>query len=160
MSSMLRHFQNENNGGGNVAGLSPVTRKKELDEALVTMIVKDTQPFSIVEDIGEKLDPTYSTSSQQERLERQWLRRDTRVRKPKPKLLVTVANIATVTLTADMWTSMNMDAYLAVTEHLSAVSCTECSTFPTGTYSGKSGTYDDIPHEGMGNHFENNLPCN
>lgn len=41
-----------------------MTRKKELDEALVSMIVKDTQPFSIVEDAGfrefvAKLDPTY-----------------------------------------------------------------------------------------------------
>lgn len=39
-------------------------RKQELDEALVTMIVKDTQPFSIVEDVGfrdfvQKLDPSY-----------------------------------------------------------------------------------------------------
>lgn len=42
----------------------PVTRKKELDEALVSMIVKDTQPFSTVEDKGfrefvAKLDQTY-----------------------------------------------------------------------------------------------------
>lgn len=41
-----------------------MTRKQELDEALVSMIVGDTQPFSIVEDQGfrefvAKLDPTY-----------------------------------------------------------------------------------------------------
>lgn len=42
----------------------PVSRKKDLDDALVSMIVKDTQPFTVVEDIGfrefvAKLDPTY-----------------------------------------------------------------------------------------------------
>ncbi len=42
----------------------PVTRKEELDEALVCITVRDTQPFSIVEDVGfrefiVKLDPTY-----------------------------------------------------------------------------------------------------
>ena len=39
-------------------------RKKELDNALVSMIVKDTQPFSIVDDQGFRdfvaiLDPNY-----------------------------------------------------------------------------------------------------
>lgn len=43
------------------------TRKQELDEALVTMIVKDTQPFSVVEDVGfrDKLDPTYVLPTRQ-----------------------------------------------------------------------------------------------
>ncbi|KAG7489679.1 nuclease HARBI1 [Solea senegalensis] len=35
----------------------------------------------------------------------------------KAKAKAAVQNIAAVTLTADMWTSMNMDAYLAVTSH-------------------------------------------
>ncbi len=39
-------------------------RQKELDEALVDMVVKDFQPFAIVEDMGfrafvNKLDPSY-----------------------------------------------------------------------------------------------------
>ncbi|KAJ8415632.1 hypothetical protein AAFF_G00426120 [Aldrovandia affinis] len=39
-------------------------RKKELDNALVDMVVKDCQPFSVVQDEGfkafvGKLDPTY-----------------------------------------------------------------------------------------------------
>ncbi len=42
----------------------PVTRKTELDEALVCITQRDTQPFSIVEDkefmeFVAKLDPTY-----------------------------------------------------------------------------------------------------
>ncbi|KAK9535968.1 hypothetical protein VZT92_005795 [Zoarces viviparus] len=62
-SSMLRHYralhQNKEETG---ASPSQATRKQELDEALVSMIVKDTQPFSIVDDVGfrafvSKLDP-------------------------------------------------------------------------------------------------------
>lgn len=46
------------------------TRKQELDEALVTMSLKDTQPFSVVEDVGfrdfvHKLDPTYVLPTRQ-----------------------------------------------------------------------------------------------
>lgn len=45
-----------------------VSRKQKLDEALVDMIVKDGQPFSIVEDEGFQnfikiLDPSYSIPS-------------------------------------------------------------------------------------------------
>lgn len=45
-------------------------RKRELDEALVNMLVKDSQPFSIVDDCGFKefvalLDPTYTLPSKQ-----------------------------------------------------------------------------------------------
>ncbi|XP_057181357.1 uncharacterized protein LOC130548534 [Triplophysa rosa] len=70
-SSMLRHYRalhenKERNGGGPIQA----TRKQELDEALVTMIVKDTQPFSVVEDVGfrdyvHKLDPTYVLPTRQ-----------------------------------------------------------------------------------------------
>ncbi|TWW56101.1 hypothetical protein D4764_08G0000880 [Takifugu flavidus] len=46
----------------------PVSRKQKLDEALVDMIVKDGQPFSIIEDEGFQnfikiLDPSYSIPS-------------------------------------------------------------------------------------------------
>ena len=43
-------------------------RKKKLDEALVNMVVKDSQPFSIVNDFKEfvaLLDPTYTPSTRQ-----------------------------------------------------------------------------------------------
>ncbi|XP_076844433.1 uncharacterized protein LOC143489357 [Brachyhypopomus gauderio] len=63
---MLRHYRacHENNEGNGIGPAKAVTRKEELDEALVSMIVKDTQPFSIVEDKGFRdfvatLDPTY-----------------------------------------------------------------------------------------------------
>lgn len=44
--------------------LSPDSRKQLLDDALVDMVIKDSQPFSVVEDEGfrnfvDLLDPTY-----------------------------------------------------------------------------------------------------
>lgn len=46
------------------------TRKQQLDEALVDMVAKDSQPFTVVEDEGfrgfvQKLDPTYILPSRQ-----------------------------------------------------------------------------------------------
>ncbi|KAI4787806.1 hypothetical protein KUCAC02_036235, partial [Chaenocephalus aceratus] len=52
-SSMRRHYRAvheiEEGHGGGPAQARP-TRKQDLDEALVNLIVKDTQPFSVVED--------------------------------------------------------------------------------------------------------------
>ncbi|XP_069014935.1 uncharacterized protein [Embiotoca jacksoni] len=68
---MLRHYralhENKEETG---ASPSQATRKEELDEALVSMIVKDTQPFSIVDDVGfrafvSKLDPNYVLPTRQ-----------------------------------------------------------------------------------------------
>ncbi|KAK0139038.1 Zinc finger BED domain-containing protein 1 [Merluccius polli] len=70
-SSMLRHFRAlHENKEETRASSSQATRKQELDEALVSMIVKDTQPFSIVEDVGfrafvSKLDPNYVIPTRQ-----------------------------------------------------------------------------------------------
>ncbi|KAJ4922014.1 hypothetical protein JOQ06_004033 [Pogonophryne albipinna] len=46
------------------------TRQQDLDEALVNLIVKDTQPFSVVEDVGFRafvalLDPNYVIPTRQ-----------------------------------------------------------------------------------------------
>ncbi|XP_059196354.1 zinc finger BED domain-containing protein 4-like [Centropristis striata] len=115
-SSMLRHFRAlHENSEGNVAGPSPVSRKKDLDDALVSMIVKDTQPFSIVEDTGfrefvAKLDPTYILPTRKAMVEE-------RYQHEKEKAKAEVQKVAAVSLTADMCTSINMDAYLAVTCH-------------------------------------------
>ena len=84
-----------------------------LDDALVHMIVKDAQPFTVVEDDGIKaffhhLDPTYNIPG------RKALKR---MVEAKYKATKEVRKASAVSLTADMWTSMNMDAYLAVTCH-------------------------------------------
>ncbi|XP_023811126.1 zinc finger BED domain-containing protein 4-like isoform X1 [Oryzias latipes] len=95
-----------------------VSRKQELDSALVDMIVMDAQPFSIVEDKGFKafvnlLDPSYIIPN------RKALRTmvEEKYKAKKEKALDVVSRASAVSLTADMWTSINMDAYLAVTCH-------------------------------------------
>ena len=93
-------------------------RKKKLDEALVNMVVKDSQPFSIVNDCGFKefvalLDPTYTPPSRRA-LKNMVLQR---YEEEKTKAKAVMQTVEAVSLTADMWTSINMDAYLAVTCH-------------------------------------------
>ena len=79
------------------------------------MIVTDTQPFTVVDDKGfrafvQKLDPTYqlpSRSTIKAMVERKY-------EEEKRK---TIVELEKVSITADMWTSLNMDAYLGVTCH-------------------------------------------
>ncbi|KAL2087596.1 hypothetical protein ACEWY4_016424 [Coilia grayii] len=82
------------------------------------MVVKDSQPFSVVEDEGfrafaHKLDPTYVLPT------RQALKAMVaeKYAKAKEEAKACVLKATAVSLTADMWTSINMDAYLAVTCH-------------------------------------------
>ncbi|TWW54923.1 hypothetical protein D4764_0190400 [Takifugu flavidus] len=105
----------------------PDKRKQEFDEALVDFIVKDSQPFTVVSDPGfralvAKLDPTYTLPSRQTvkaMVERRYV-------EEKEKAKAALQNVDSVSLTADMWTSINMDAYLAVTCH--AIHAGELST--------------------------------
>ncbi|KAM7378282.1 hypothetical protein PAMA_013265 [Pampus argenteus] len=69
-SSMIRHFTAKHGAAMNQGNTNQVDRKQELDEALVNMVVKDSQPFSIMDDCGFKefvalLDPTYTLPSRQ-----------------------------------------------------------------------------------------------
>ncbi|XP_027877762.1 zinc finger BED domain-containing protein 1-like [Xiphophorus couchianus] len=82
------------------------------------MIVKDTQPFTIVDDVGfrtfvSKLDPNYVLPT------RQALKAmvEAKYESAKEHTKAKVEKVAAVSLTSDMWTSINMDAYLAVTCH-------------------------------------------
>ncbi|KAL1264165.1 hypothetical protein QQF64_004520 [Cirrhinus molitorella] len=93
-------------------------RLKEEGDVLVTMIVKDLQPFSTVEDEGfqklvKKLDPTYVLPSRKtvKLMVRQ------KYQEEKQKAMEHVKNIPFVCLTADMWTSLTMESYLRVTCH-------------------------------------------
>ena len=95
-----------------------VSRKLMLDDALVDVIVKDAQPFALVEDEGFKafvhlLDPTYNIPG------RKALKRmvEAKYKATKEEAMAEVRKASAVSLTADMWTSVNMDAYLAVTCH-------------------------------------------
>ena len=87
-----------------------------LDEALVDMVVFATQPLKVVEDKGfrafvQKLDPTYILPT------RQALQGmvEKRYQEAKEKAKQELETAQSVSLTADMWTSMNMEAYLGVT---------------------------------------------
>ncbi|XP_069025354.1 E3 SUMO-protein ligase ZBED1-like [Embiotoca jacksoni] len=104
-SSMLRRYralhENKEETG---ASPSQATRKQELDEALVSMIVKDTQPFSIVDDVGfrafvSKLDPNYVLPT------RQALKAMVEAKYESAKEKAKVEKVAAVSLTSDMWTS-------------------------------------------------------
>ncbi|XP_034530080.1 zinc finger BED domain-containing protein 4-like [Notolabrus celidotus] len=93
-------------------------KDEELDEALVSMIVKDTQPFIVVDDVGfrtfvSKLDPNYILPTRQALKAMVEAKYETAKEKAKAK----VEKAAAVSLTSDMWTSIHMDAYLAVTCH-------------------------------------------
>ncbi|XP_042624981.1 E3 SUMO-protein ligase ZBED1-like isoform X2 [Cyprinus carpio] len=118
-SSMIRHYRAlHENKEGNECGHSQAARKQELDEALVTMIVKDTQPFSIVEDVGfrdfvQKLDPSYVLPTR--RAVKAMV--EAKYAESKEKAKAEVKKVSAVSLTSDMWTSINTDACLAVACH-------------------------------------------
>lgn len=100
----------ETNQTGNPPSAAPVvSRKQKLDLALVNMIVKDAQPFSIVEDHGFKafvnlLDPTYILPT------RKALGKtvEAKYKATKERDIVRVQKASAVSLSSDMWTSMNM----------------------------------------------------
>lgn len=93
-------------------------RKKELDDALTNMIVKDIQPFSIVEDEGfrefvHKLDPTYTLPTRRALKAMVSEKYD----QERQRVVAKLQDIKSVCLTADMWTSLTTESYLGVTCH-------------------------------------------
>ncbi|XP_056442541.1 E3 SUMO-protein ligase ZBED1-like isoform X2 [Gadus chalcogrammus] len=114
---MIRHFTAKH-GAANQGNSPQVDRKQQLDEALVNMVVEDSQPFSIVEDGGFKafvalLDPTYTMPSRKA-VKNMVFRK---YEEEKTKAKAAMQKVQAVSLTSDMWTSINMEAYLAVTCH-------------------------------------------
>ncbi|XP_062857042.1 E3 SUMO-protein ligase ZBED1-like [Trichomycterus rosablanca] len=111
---MIRHYRAKHENKQD----NTVDRKHELDEALVNFLVRDSQAFTIVDDPGfkefvAKLDPTYTLPS------RQALKKmvEEKYEEEKAKAKAQLQSVERVSLTSDIWTSMNMDAYLAVTCH-------------------------------------------
>ncbi|KAG7514676.1 zinc finger BED domain-containing 4-like [Solea senegalensis] len=125
-SSMLRHLRAKHEDAATSQPStsaeahpadSSVSRKQQLDEALLNLVIVDTQPLSVVENEGFRafvhlLDPTYTIPGRKalKRMEEKYKIR-------KKQAVAEVAKASTICLTADMWTSINMDAYLAVTGH-------------------------------------------
>ncbi|XP_072389901.1 E3 SUMO-protein ligase ZBED1-like [Diabrotica undecimpunctata] len=95
------------------------SRIKMLNEKVLNMIIKDLQPFSIVDDEGFRrlvaaLDPSYKIPS------RTTFSRDLMDRKYKDiieKVKVQMSQAEFVCLTTDTWTSRSVDNYMAITAH-------------------------------------------
>jgi len=96
-----------------------VARQKRLNTLLLKMIVRDFQPFSIVEDEGFKefvhaLDPSYVLPT------RHLLSKELLVSKYQQAIdsvRRVMSNAEAVSLTTDSWTSICTENYIAVTAH-------------------------------------------
>ncbi|XP_060855262.1 E3 SUMO-protein ligase ZBED1-like [Metopolophium dirhodum] len=94
-------------------------RKKEIDKALILMVCKDFQPFSIVEDTGFQnlvkiLDPRYVLPSRPT-LRDSLLKQNYEI--CKEKLFALLQNVCHVSLTCDLWSSRANESFLTVTCH-------------------------------------------
>ena len=112
-------------------------RQKRLNNMLLKMIIKDMQPFSIVEDQGfqdfiSAIDPSYKLPN------RKMIARELLVdsyRDTIQKVTAIMDSVESVCLTTDSWTSVITENYLAVTAHFlnqdfQLESCLlECSSF-------------------------------
>ena len=94
-------------------------RKQAIDEAVIELIVRDMQPFSVVEDKGfrnlvKTLDPRYQLPSRKTittvSLPQLYLKERTRVSK-------VLKEADAVSLTTDIWTSRRTQSYITVTAH-------------------------------------------
>lgn len=94
-------------------------RKAEIDKALIEMIVKDVQPYNIVDNEGfvqytQVLDPNYKLPSKTHL-------RDVLIynyfKATTEKLSVILENIPDIAITCDLWTSSANACFLTVTSH-------------------------------------------
>ncbi|XP_077350555.1 E3 SUMO-protein ligase ZBED1-like isoform X1 [Festucalex cinctus] len=117
-STMLRHFR-VLHGNEETNQAEPSSADKvDLAELLLDMVIEDSQPFTLVDGSGFKklmkaLAPSYILPT------RQTLKAmvEKRYKETKDKTKAIVAKASACSLTSDMWTSINTDAYLAVTCH-------------------------------------------
>ncbi|KAG5898984.1 hypothetical protein JTB14_004703 [Gonioctena quinquepunctata] len=94
-------------------------RKKELDKALLEMIVLDMQPFFIVKDRGFRkfillLDPRYELPSPYTLCHKMLKESYTEV---YTKLKLELSKVEYVAITFDAWTSVATESYVTVTCH-------------------------------------------
>ncbi|XP_051811807.1 zinc finger BED domain-containing protein 4-like [Acanthochromis polyacanthus] len=116
---MLRHYRHENEAPDDTPLINPsASMKQRGDERIVNMIIKDCQPLSIVEDEGyrelmEFIMPSYVLPTRKTLK----IMIGQKYEEKKEKVKKELESAAAVSLTADMWTSIDMEAYLAVTCH-------------------------------------------
>ncbi len=95
------------------------TKRKNIDNALIEMIVTDLQPTSVVEDNGFQkfvsvLDPRYELPSRRTVVRSLLLEKYTSV---KQTLKIELDNSMTIALTTDLWTSRQTQSYCCITAH-------------------------------------------
>lgn len=92
---------------------------KKIDEQLTLMCATDFQPFTVVEDYGfrnfvEALNPNYQIPT---RAKIRYEILPELYKKAKKKLEDLLKNVESLSVTTDLWTSMNLDSYISVTIH-------------------------------------------
>uniref|UniRef100_A0A3B3C6A5 BED-type domain-containing protein n=1 Tax=Oryzias melastigma TaxID=30732 RepID=A0A3B3C6A5_ORYME len=103
----------------NTSSEPPPKKRHKVDQALVKMIAKDFQPFSIVDDQGfrqytKALDPSYVLPSRTT-ISRQLM--PNLFEKVRADILEKVKAAPAVCLTTDCWTSSTTTSYMSVTCH-------------------------------------------
>ncbi|XP_072400765.1 E3 SUMO-protein ligase ZBED1-like [Diabrotica undecimpunctata] len=96
-----------------------MTQQKKLDQLLLNLIIKDFQPFSIVEDNGFKdfiltLNPAYKLPTRKT-LSNVLL--PAVFEEVRLKVSDVLKEVVSITITTDCWTSRNTDSVIAVTGH-------------------------------------------
>lgn len=94
-------------------------RQEDLDDALVSMLIKDCQPFSLVEDEGfsafvMKLDPDYVLPTKKSLK----VRMASQCEAIKESVMSEVERADFISVTSDTWTSTDKNMYVSVTGHL------------------------------------------
>ncbi|XP_076738533.1 uncharacterized protein LOC143416797 [Maylandia zebra] len=154
-SSMLRHYRALHENRNTNCGARP-GEQSQIDEDLVSMVIEDSQPFSIVEDKGfkrfvESLNPSYVLPTKKALK----VMVEARYQKMKEKAKASIEKAAAVSLTSDIWTS-NTEAYLSVTCHFVDESSTLNTVvlgvqyFPNAHT--EENTSERLTHDRMGNY--------
>ncbi|XP_014854594.1 PREDICTED: zinc finger BED domain-containing protein 1-like [Poecilia mexicana] len=116
-----------------------------LDEALLNFIVKDCQPLSIVESEGFKalvqvLEPSYGLPTR--KTIKQMVAK--KFEEEQERVKMEVQQAVAVSITADMWTSVKMEAYLALTCHYINENLQLCTSVLGVKYFPQSHTADNL----------------
>ncbi|XP_061905499.1 E3 SUMO-protein ligase ZBED1-like [Entelurus aequoreus] len=143
---MLRHHRaRHENEVPETPRINSATRKQMLDEALLNFIVKDCQPLSIVESEGfrelvQVLEPSYVLPTRKT-IKKMLV---TKYEEERERVKLEVQQAVAVSITADMWTSVNMEAYLALTCHYINDNLQLCTSVLGVQYFPQSHTADNL----------------
>ncbi|XP_029942702.1 zinc finger BED domain-containing protein 1-like, partial [Salarias fasciatus] len=116
-----------------------------LDEALLSFILKDCQPLSIVENEGfrelvQVFEPSYVLPTR--KTIKQMVAK--KYEEERERVKMEVQQAVAVSITADMWTSVNMEAYLALTCHYINENLQLCTSVLGVQYFPQSHTADNL----------------